>query len=74
MIEKRLKHSQGRKIRQNEEARFVIYKRLNMPEAYAFLMPEPKLARDDSGNINEVILEYPSSLIAQAQRWRELER
>ena len=49
-------------------------KRLNIPEAYAFLMPEPKLVKDNSGNIKDVILEYPGSLIEQAERWKELER
>ena len=47
--------------------------RIGYPSFYAYIMPEPKLVKNASGIVSDVILEYPAGLVEQAKRWKELE-
>jgi len=45
---------------------------INHPAFYAYVMAEPKLIKDPSGNITDVTLEYPDGLLEQGRRWRTI--
>ena len=47
-------------------------KEINYPNYFAYVMPEPKLVKDGSGKVSDVVLEYPKSLLEQGYRWQEL--
>ena len=43
-----------------------------IPDWYSYVVPEPKLVKKDE-EIVDVMLEYPSGIIEQARRWKEIE-